>query len=85
MSKFQRRHYEEIAKVIAKMVDYCEGSTGAAKQFNSAKTIGALIGQMETMLHRDNPSFNTDAFDKACRFSIINDIVEEGRERGFKL
>lgn len=62
MSNFQKRHYEQIARVIAEQLDH-EGF-----DHESDKLIfkNVLVEDLSRLFARDNPLFNAEKFRRAC-------------------
>ena len=59
MSKYQRRHYEDIARFVADVVRCRFGVVSGA-------TAAEMAGGFADLFAADNPSFDRERFLKAC-------------------
>ena len=62
MSKFSRQHYEAIANCVA----IVEERVGIG-QIDANEAFSDLVDCLKWVFKQDNPKFNEDIFDKACK------------------
>ena len=67
MPKFQQRHYEDIAKVIADNYQCIPNSSySLLEQIQVEHTFIRLTNDLVWLFSNDNPHFKPDKFRKAC-------------------
>lgn len=63
-SKYQKRHYEDVAIIIMDAWSRCDAVTGQEEHSNAI--LSFLGGDFANLFATDNPNFDRERFLKAC-------------------
>tara|TARA_R100001082_G_scaffold106794_1_gene79998 strand:+ start:872 stop:1225 length:354 start_codon:yes stop_codon:yes gene_type:complete len=71
MSKYSRRHYQDVAKIIANEFCWARDSYGVQQEW--------VFDTFNDLFKKDNDRYNSDMFRKACDLQVDHEDYKEDR------